>query len=99
MEKENPMSRHEELNAKLDEAIDNLLDEMSCYEGHTEQYKQLSERLEELTKLRDRKAKFPVSPDVMFAAGANILGMILIMRFERLNIITTKAFTFLARVR
>lgn len=93
------MSRPEELNAKLDEAIATLLDEMSCYEGHTKEYKKLSERLDELIKLRNAKAKFPVSPDVMFAAGANILGMILIMRFERLNIITTKAFTFLARVR
>jgi len=66
----------------------------------TEEYKNAADELERLHKLnsREKENKFHVSADTLVIAGANLLGIALILNFERLNVVTSKALGFVRKV-
>lgn len=85
--------------SKLTQAIDVVLEDM-LNEGPSSQT--YSERLEQLKTLKDiEKGEKPTRPsaDAMLAAGANILGILAIINYERVNVIATKAIGFVAKLR
>jgi hypothetical protein len=84
-------------NAKLQIAIDDVLIEMSSHSATTEEYGKLLDRLMDLYKLKETPSS--PSPDVLVQSGAYILGIAMIIRHEELNIITTKALSFVPRIR
>lgn len=59
--------------------------------------RQLSERVKELSNLLTPDWK--VSPDTLMIVGGNLLGIVLILNFEKLDIISTKALGFVLRGR
>jgi hypothetical protein len=83
--------------AKLEIAIDNVLEEMSHHSTTTEEYGKLLERLTALHKLREKPQR--PSPDVVIQSTTYIFGIAMILRHEEFNIITTKALGFLPRIR
>lgn len=57
-------------------------------------------RLYEADRIRKQaEADRLPSPDAILAAGANILGIVLILKYEELGVITSKALGFVNRVK
>jgi hypothetical protein len=65
----------------------------------SDDYDTMLKRLERLTALRRTPVDRRPSPDVLVAAGANILGILLIVGHERSHILTSKAVMFLKQMK
>lgn len=85
--------------AGLEKAIDSLLSEMQGFSGDTEEYGKMATQLERLYKLKEIDAPRRVSPDTLATVITNLAGILLIIKYERLNIITSKALGFVAKLR
>ena len=85
---------------KLDEAIDSLYSELAGFEGHEEEYDKASSQLVKLMKLR--KEMVPSnrpSADTLALVASNLVGIIAILGYERVNVITSKALGFVTKLR
>jgi hypothetical protein len=85
----------------LDEAIDDLLADLkggvgSDFEAHTT----ATENLIKLLKLKHEiNPAWRPSPDAVLAAGVSIASVLLVLHFEKLGVITSKAFGFLGKMK
>lgn len=82
---------------EIDEEIDSILECMRKLNPTEEKYSVLLERLIKLKGLKAEKQK--IKPDTVLLVAGNIVGLLLILNFERLNIITSKALSFIIRGR
>lgn len=74
--------------------IDNLLGELKNHEPHTEQYAATMAQLKSIYEIRaSAKKQRSVSPDVVATIAANLAGILIILTFEKANVITSKAFS------
>jgi hypothetical protein len=85
--------------SKLDIAIDDVLSDMENHATTTEEFRKLLERLKDLHKMKETDKPRRPSPDVVIQAATHIIGIALIIRHEQFNIITTKAMSFVPRVK
>lgn len=83
----------------LEKEIDNILKTMLTMDAGSEEYTVMAENLERLYKLKAVDSTNKVSADTMALIAGNLLGLVLIMSFEKTNIITTKALGFVLRGR
>lgn len=83
----------------LEVEIDNVLKTMLTMDPASEDYKTMTENLERLYKLKAIDSNKKVSADTMALIAGNLLGLVLIMSFEKTNVITTKALGFVLRGR
>ena len=87
----------------LDETIANLISGLSGLDEGAEAHTQAVQSLKILMELRAadqaEKRKLPVNPDVLVAAGAHILGMVMILGFEQKHVLTSKAMQFVPKIR
>lgn len=83
----------------LEKEIDNILKTMLIMDAASEEYTVMAQNLERLYKLKAVDSTKKVSPDTMALVAANLLGLVLIMSFEKTNVITTKALGFVLRGR
>jgi hypothetical protein len=87
----------------LDETIDNLTRSLAGLSEGDELHTQAVQSLKILMELRAadkaEKRKLPVSPDVLVAAGAHVLGIVLILGFEQKHVLTSKAMAFVPKIR
>ena len=76
---------------KLEMAVDRALDKLSEQEVGSTEY---SKTLDAVTKLHDMKVEdlpHPVSKDTVLLVSANLLGIMMIIRHEHVNVITSRA--------
>lgn len=86
--------------SKLDVEIDRVTTQLAGYYPVDSGYEVILERLKELHKMREEtKPRMRVSPDVLIQSATHILGIAMIIRYEEFNIITTKALSFVPRVK
>jgi hypothetical protein len=84
----------------LEMAIDQLHAEMAGAMGDSEEYDRYTDQLTKLYKLREHDApRRLVNPDTLVLAGANVLGIILIVGHERAHVVTSKALNFVMKLR
>ena len=83
----------------LEEAIDDVLARMKDMTPEEEDYAKCVDQLSKLHKLKEDEKPSRVSPDTMVTAGANILGIVLIVGHERAHIITSKVKDFVLKLR
>lgn len=83
----------------IDREIDRVLTVLSSLEPHSEQYTTAVLNLKELCESRSKKASRSVEPDTIVLAATNLLGILLILHYEQLNVIATKAIGFVVRGR
>lgn len=88
-----------DMRTKLEKEIDNLLDEMSLIKPSSEEYKKMTENLEMMYKAKSHERVRHISPDTIAVVAGNLAGLVLIMNFEKANVITTKALGFVIRGR
>ena len=85
-----------EARQKLKAELNRIAKEMLLEEDPAK-LKLLKERYDVISDLL--KTDWKVSPDTLVIVGANLLGIILILKFEQLDIITTKALSFVIKGR
>lgn len=80
--------------SKLQIAIDEVLLDMRDHSPRSDEYKTLLDRLTELEKIQAEHKPYRPSPDTLILAAVNLIGIAMIIRHENLNVITTKALSF-----
>lgn len=83
----------------IDQVIEKHIAQMRLTMPNTKEYAEMAETLETLIRAKSLETPRSVSPDTALTVGANLLGMGMIMNFERLNVITTKAFGLLLKAK
>lgn len=86
----------EETKRAIQDEMDKIAYKMS-YKDDSEEFRLLKERYDVLSGMLQTPWK--VSPDTLLIVGANLLGIMLILNHERLDIISTKALGFVIKGR
>ena len=81
----------------LENTIDNLITQMSNEEGHTESYSAMVRNLETLYKLKAEDKPDRVKLDTIAVVAGNLLGVLIIVGFEKSHVMTSKALTTLLK--
>lgn len=87
----------------VSDAINALLDEMSGYQGDSEEYAKLADQLLKLYSLKEVDHKVGstkrISADTLAIVGGNVLGILMIVGHERTSMVTSKALSLLTKLR
>lgn len=84
----------------LQTTIDAAFIELSGYSAEDDEYDAILGKIERLNKLKDpNQSRKPISYDTLIAAGANLLGIGLILSYEHIAPITSKALGFVAKTK
>lgn len=81
----------------IDEEIRRLVKDMEEMDACSENYQRMAESLERLCKARSYKKENLVDPNALMAIFGNLGGILLILNYEQLNVITTKALSFVMK--
>lgn len=84
--------------SSLEKEIEKLFLLMSDATAGTEEYKALSAQLTELYKLKEQDTPKRLSADKKAEIAAYLLGLGMVLGFERNNIITSKALGFVSKL-
>jgi len=82
----------------LDQTIDNALLELNRHEVTSKEYAQALVMVERLQALQDTKSS-RLSKDTVAVVGANLLGILMIIKHESVNVIGSKAMSLLIKPR
>ena len=86
----------------LDETIANLISAFPGLEDGSEEYTAAANSLKTLMEARtadEAARKRPtVSPDMLASATASLLGIVMILGFEKANVVTTKSLSFIPKI-
>jgi hypothetical protein len=86
-------------NTYVDNEISRVVNKLQDQEVDSDEYEVLLKRLEKLQKIRQEEMADYPSTDALLSAATNLIGIILILRHENLNVITSKAIGFVQRTR
>jgi len=89
------MFKRNQIEAGLDNEINNLLEIMEPQLKYTDDYKAMVDQLAKLYELRKGRR---VSADVMATIAANLAGIIVLMNHERAHVIASKAFGLVKKI-
>lgn len=84
--------------ATLQVAIDQVLLEMQTVTADSPEFAKLTDQLVILTKALPNKEP-KVKMDTLLTVGGNLAGILLILNFEKANVIATKALGFVGKFR
>lgn len=84
--------------SKLDDPIDKILLELNVHDPESSEYATNLTNLERLRALQDTETwTRKIDPTQVAAVAANLLGIGLIVNYEKLNVVTTKAIGMIMR--
>lgn len=84
---------------KLDNAIDVALLKLSDHEVGSEEYNKILDAVSKLHKMKEDETPNRLSKDTIAIVGANLLGIMMIIRHEHVNVVTSKAMGLVIRPR
>lgn len=93
------MFRKQSANAELQDAVNRLLLEMKNTDPTSTEYATLVARLSDLTKIKPQTPLITVSQDTIATIAANLAGIWLILHYEQVNLVGSKALTFVQKLR
>jgi hypothetical protein len=82
-------------NQEFDDVRQQLVDSLLTKEVTSEEYKQIFEHLEKLTVIEAASGRHRVSPDTMAVVTANLLGIAIIVSYEHVHVLGSRALSFL----
>lgn len=85
--------------SQLDLEIESAFDELSELSKDSKEYEKIVKNLELLYKAKSLDRQGGISKDTFLIVGGNLLGIILILTYERTEIITSKAISFILKGR
>lgn len=83
----------------LNQAICDVYDAMAIRLNDEEKYVTMVDQLLKLYSLKEINSPMRVSPDTMATVAANLIGIILIVGHERVHVVTSKALSFIMKLR
>jgi hypothetical protein len=83
----------------LEKEIDNLLYDLASTQPYSKEYTAMAANLEMLYKAKSLEKKNILSMDTLAIVAGNLLGILLILKFEKVDIITSKALSLLLKGR
>lgn len=75
--------------------VDRVVEFLSHEDPSTDGYTHAAQNLKTLCEARAKKPAFLIEPEVLITASMNLLGIVLILRHEQFNVVTTKAINFI----
>lgn len=83
----------------LEKEIEAVLLDMKDMYVDSDEYEVALNHLSTLHEINSKEKKWNVSPDTMAVVAGNLLGIVLILKHEELNVITSKAMSFVIKGR
>ena len=83
----------------LDLAIEDVFREMAVMNADSVEYAKMVKQLEKLYKMRKADKPESVSRDTMAIIIGNLIGIVIIVGYERTNIVTSRALNFITKAR
>jgi hypothetical protein len=84
---------------KLTEVIEALMDEMGKVKANSQEYTAMAKNLETLCSAQGKIKTPKVSLDTIITVGGSILGIVIIVGYEKLNVVASKALGFVIKGR
>ena len=84
---------------KLEKEIEHLFDALEWCDPTSEDYAIIADNLDRLYKAKGNEQNRFVSPDTYAIIAGNLVGILLILGYEQINVITTKALGFVIKGR
>lgn len=86
---------------KLEESILEVLEALALTDPLAEEYAILTQRLRDLKDIANdsNRSNDKLTKDTLLIVGGNLAGILAIINYERLNVVTTKAFQLLMKVK
>ena len=81
----------------MDEEIERLVHQLGCMNPEQPEYAKTADNLKILCEARSMKNDRSISSEALLAVAANLIGILVILNFEKTGVITTKALSFLGR--
>ena len=81
----------------LDNAITDVLSEMKGFTADADEYSKMVEQLVKLHALKEAEKPCRVSKDTVLIVVGNLVGIAMILSYEKTNVITTKALQFMLK--
>lgn len=75
----------------LEETIAAVYEEMKQWDPYSEEYQESLESLERLEKLKAGEGRKRISSDTLVQVGGNLLGIFIIVAYERGHVMVSKA--------
>lgn len=87
--------------ARSDEVIEDIISRMKDLEPESKEYASATDQLVKMIKIQEEVTtpEDRISLDTMVTVGAQLLGILLVLNFERANVITSKALGFITKLR
>ena len=79
---------------QLQEAIDSVYADLKGFTSETDNHRLTVDQLTALYKLKELNSKNKVSADTVALISGNLLGIVMIVGYERANVITSKGMQF-----
>lgn len=79
----------------IDEEIERLANHLASMLPGDKEYAKIAENLKVLCEAREKKNDRVISSEMLLTVAANIVGILIVLNFEKTGIITSKAFGFL----
>lgn len=96
MFRDKEIPRHQRI---LEDEYVQVLTELGTLQRDSPEYAKMLGNVERIHGLMDIRKPLPVNRDTLLTIGANILGILLIIKHEDVNVITSKALGFVIRIR
>lgn len=84
---------------ELENAYDKALEELMNHKVGSKEYNEILDHVAKLHKMKEEEKPSDVSKDTQALIAANLLGILMIITHERVNVITSKALNFVTRPR
>lgn len=79
--------------------IDDLLAELDSHEPESDEYSKIVDQIVKLYKLQEVDSSQRVSANTWAMIGGNLAGIMLIINYERVHVVATKALGLVSKVR
>jgi len=84
----------------LQETIDRLYYALTKWSADDEEYDKITDQIIKLKKLQnDTTHSWKPSPDAVVGAAGSILGIVLILQYEKIGVIASKALGFVGKMK
>ena len=85
---------------ELDNVIADALLALDIHKPYSDEYTKTVDNVEKLYRLRnDSERSRKISPDTIATVGANLAGILLIIKHERVNVVASKALGLIMKTR
>jgi hypothetical protein len=81
----------------LDDAISRVLEEMKTTDLDSDKYLALLSNLESLVRLKKEQSANRISPDTKALVAANLIGILIIVGYERGHVMVSRGLNFVLR--